>query len=405
MPIDQKVIDRYLNTHQSHYVGKYKYGAGYQSGDYAYRCHYYMYDETFQKIDIYVDIAYQDEISYSFSENIHDLEQEYIIKDVLNHICERLNKTSMLHYSLYDQFVKNAKNQSFNLYPIDYFNILQYMIYHKKLSQKTIDAFYDLFIPCLEALLEEGSYSTYLESLNIILKNILYEHSWDGINNRYLDTQYQYHLYYIREIIKKVDQYFMEFSVSSQEELKELLEILFNHPRFTFMAMSDFGSLVLNDYPISRDLLEELKETFVLNDKDEERENVNLVFSYIYYLEINDYEQFKDVLLDIMRNIINMMLAYANSDMDLALGNSIIKMEGYEILLELFRRDYNSFIFTCFPISSFPEKMIPTIRRELEAAIQFFAARMENDKYRMSSFEQVANINRLLIDNFGGWYK
>ncbi len=91
--------------------------------------------------------------------------------------------------------------------------------------------------------------------------------------------------------------------------------------------------------------------------------------------------------------------------MDLALGNSIIRTEGYEILLDLFHEDYNTFIFTCFPISSFPKKMISQIREELEGAIQFFAARMDNDRYRLSSFEQVSNINRLLMDNFGGWYK
>ena len=30
---------------------------------------------------------------------------------------------------------------------------------------------------------------------------------------------------------------------------------------------------------------------------------------------------------------------------------------------------------------------------------------MNNDKYKLSSFEQVLNINRLLLDNFGDWYK
>ena len=50
-------------------------------------------------------------------------------------------------------------------------------------------------------------------------------------------------------------------------------------------------------------------------------------------------------------------------------------------------------------------EMRPKVRDELITAIQFFAARMENDNYRLSSFEQVKNINRLLMDNFKEWCK
>lgn len=49
--------------------------------------------------------------------------------------------------------------------------------------------------------------------------------------------------------------------------------------------------------------------------------------------------------------------------------------------------------------------MKPKVRDELVTAIQYFAARMENESYRLSSFEQVTNINRLLMDNFKEWYK
>ncbi len=45
--------------------------------------------------------------------------------------------------------------------------------------------------------------------------------------------------------------------------------------------------------------------------------------------------------------------------------------------------------------------MRTSVRNELVAAIRFFAGRMNNDKYKLSSFEQVLNINRLLLDNFG----
>ena len=99
------------------------------------------------------------------------------------------------------------------------------------------------------------------------------------------------------------------------------------------------------------------------------------------------------------------ILVYANHDLDIALGNTLLKNEGYDVLLDLFSSDYNTFIFTCFPISSFPTEMRTSVRNELVAAIRFFAGRMNNDKYKLSSFEQVLNINRLLLDNFGDWYK
>ena len=65
---------------------------------------------------------------------------------------------------------------------------------------------------------------------------------------------------------------------------------------------------------------------------------------------------------------------------------------------------YNSFN-TWGWIDSFPKEMRSDIQDELITAIQYFAARMDNDKYRLSSFEQVTNINRLLMDNFKEWYK
>ena len=112
-----------------------------------------------------------------------------------------------------------------------------------------------------------------------------------------------------------------------------------------------------------------------------------------------------EVIKQVFRTIVDSILVYANHDLDLELGNTLLKNEGYDVLLDLFSNDYNTFIFTCFPISSFPTEMRTSVRNELVAAIRFFAGRMNNDKYKLSSFEQVLNINRLLLDNFGDWYK
>ena len=169
--------------------------------------------------------------------------------------------------------------------------------------------------------------------------------------------------------------------------------------------MTDFGSMVFSQILVTNTIIKSLKNKLILYDKDEKRENANMVFSYIYYIYHSDYEQYHAVVLNVLRGIIHNMLTFANHDLDLAMGNSFINSEGYQIILDLFHEDYNTFIFTCFPISSFPVEMRYKVRDDLVTAIQFFAARMDSDKYRLSSFEQVKNINRLLMDNFKEWYK
>lgn len=405
MPSNIELMEEFIKANKSKYIGKYKHRASFKNGDYSTKCHYYMLDQNFRRIDIFVEVQYRDKISYQFSVDLHKEEQIYIVKDILSRLKWKLPYTGMLHYSLYESFVKNTESHLIQLNPIDYCNILDYMKYHNGISQNTIDNFYKILIPNLENLISTYNYKKYMDCIILLLKTILYENEWDGINSKYLDTEYQYHLYFIRQIIRMVYKHLDKFFKETLKELREAIEILCSNERFSLMIMTDFGSLVLSHYNVTKDLMDYLSKDFVLNDKDTDRKNVNLVFSYIYYIFINDYEQYRAVVIKIMRMIISNILTFANSDLDLALGNAIIRDEGYEILLDLFHSDYNTFIFTCFPISSFPKSLIPTVKKELERAVQFFAARMENDKYRLSSFEQVSNINRLLMDNFGGWYK
>ena len=80
----------------------------------------------------------------------------------------------------------------------------------------------------------------------------------------------------------------------------------------------------LNQEILALEVVQEYQkyEKLVLNDKDEEKEDANLVFSYIYYIFHNDYEQYYAVVLKVLRGVINNMLTFANHDLDLALGNS-----------------------------------------------------------------------------------
>lgn len=405
MIINTKLIESFIKNHPTQYKGKYRYHSGYRMDDYRFKCHYYMLDENFRQIDIFVELHCENEISYIFSEDLHEQEKIYIVKDALEKIVDRLQCEGTLHYSLYETYIKTVSNEHIFLDPIDYCLILEYMKYHNGINQQTMDAFYEMFIPCLEMLISKKKYDKFLDSTTFLLKKVLYEYEWDGTTMKYLDTEYQFHLYYVREIIRIVYKHLDKFYKYVPEKLFEVIEVMCQNTRFSFMIMTDFGILVLSHYKVTLALMDTLKEKFVLNDKDEDRDNVNLVFSYIYYIFTNNYDQYYAVILKELRNIIHNMLTFANHDLDLALGNSLAKAEGYEIILDLFSEDYNTFIFTCFPIESFPKELRTKVRDQLVTAVQFFAARMENEKYRLSSFEQVANINRLLMDNFKEWYK
>lgn len=405
MPLDKKLLEDFITEHPSQYVGKYRFHSGYRTDENVFKSRYYMLDQSFRQIDIYVELNCKDSITYVFSEALHEQEQLYIIKDLIRYILAQFDFKRLLHYSLYENYIKMASQELYILEPIDFCDILNYMKYHHGINQKTMDQFYEIFIPHLKIQLKNKNYKKFIDSVNLLYHYVLYEYAWDGTSLKYLDTEYQFHLYYIREIIRLVYHHLDKFYETVPDELYDSVKTLCLNTRFSFAIMTDFGSLILSQYHVTLALLDHLKRDLVLNDKDQEKENVNLVFSYIYYIFHNDYDQYYAVVLKVLRMVINNMLSLANSDLDLALGNSLVQSEGYQIILDLFHEDYNTFIFSCFPIASFPQQMRPNVRDELATAVQFFAARMENDSYRLSSFEQVMNINRLLMDNFKEWYK
>ena len=405
MPFNKKILEQYLQEHKSSYNGKYKYMSGYRSGEHDFKCHYYMLDVNFRRIDIFVDLCYTDTISATFSENLNEQEKQHIINDALRHVIHNESYPRLLHYSLYESYVNASVPFDTHMSPIDYINVLEYMKYHHGINAKTIDEFYKIFVPAMKHLRERKRYDAYLETLILLFQNILYENEWDSNSTKYLDTEYQYHLYYIREIIRVVCDHLEDYFSTAKERLLEVIELLCKWERFTFAIMTDFGALTLSNVHVMNAIIAHLREKLVLYDKEDDRNtNVNLVFSYLYYIYINDYDNYYGVVKCVFRRIMNNMLSLADSDLDLALGNSLLQSDGYGVLIDLFNTDYNTFIFTCFPIKSFPSEYRPQIRKDLVAAIRFFAGRMENEKYRQSSFEQIVNINRLLLDNFGDWY-
>lgn len=69
MLFDQQVLQSFLDKHHTQYIGKYRYHSGYQIEENVFKNHYYMLDQNFREIDIFVELTITDEVIYSFQRN------------------------------------------------------------------------------------------------------------------------------------------------------------------------------------------------------------------------------------------------------------------------------------------------------------------------------------------------
>lgn len=395
----RECIEKYLAEHTSKYIGKYRCHSSVQTKKFEHKFRYYILDSQFRDINVFLTIDYSgEEIIPTFSVELHEQEQEYIIKDALNKIIYDSHYKTILHCHIIAHFIETHQKETL-LEPLDYRNILDYLEYHNGTNQETVDQFYSFLMPYLNRLIYNKNYKKFMDSITLLLDKILYEYEWDGTTAKYLDTQYQYHLYYFREIIRIVYANLDKFYKETKEQLLEAIWRLCKLQRFAFTIMTDFGSLVLSHYHITLDIFH------YINKRAKDEHYQSIVLPYMEAIFNSDDEAFKDACKDVIRFVMNDMLTFANHDLQIAIGNSIVLDVGYQLLIDLFSQDYNTFVFVCFPISTFPEEYRCTIKKELEKAIRFYAARMEHDEYRLTSFEQVANINRLLMENYREDYR
>lgn len=399
------MIEAYIRDHNQHYVGGYKYRCGYRSDENAYKFKYYMLDEAMRRIEIFVEIRIENRIRYTFSETLNDRETHHIVVDALAHILEYIDEEPKLHYSKYEDFVNKKLPEDTELAPIDYMYILEYMRYHYHITRKTIEDYYRLIKSHIKYLRKLGKYDLYLKTIRLIVKNSVYEHIWVQSTSKYIESEYEFHLYYLRDVIKHIAKHMDEFHTHAHKELYEMAEYILGFPRFCFAVMTDLGALLMTDKKIMNNFIEVEKDRLKLGDKKNSKDkDYCLAYSYLYYTYISDYDQYIEVVKDYLRLVVSNMLEYANASLDRAIGNTIVKNEGYGVVLDLFEEDFDTFIFTCFPIADFPEDMQLTIRDLLVKGVYFFAGRMEDESFRMSSLEQTININRLLLYNYREWY-
>lgn len=390
----RKCIEDYLKTHKSNYVGKYRCHSSVQTKKFEHKFHYYILDIQFKAIDVFVTIDYSDdEIKTVFSVNLHEQEQEYIIKDALNKILYFNQFKTILHCHVFEHFIESHSVDTV-LEPLDYRNILDYLEYHSGTNQETVDEFYTFFMPYLTRLIQNKNYKKFTDSIALLLDKILYEYEWDGVNAKYLDTEYQFHLSYFKEILKMMSKDIDALFFATKVELYDIFTRMIHMPRFTLAIMHELGDFIFASDELSRRLFNHYDELYSKNEVD------NMVIFYLKTLHDNQKDQYIDACENILRFVMNDVLTFANHDLQKEIGNQILEKEGYDILIDLFSKDYNTFLFVCFPISTFPKEYKEIMRLELEKAIRFYAARMNHDEYRLTSFEQVTNINRLLMEDY-----
>ncbi len=388
-------IEAYIQEHETQYQGKYYHQRSFQKEPFVYKFHYYMRDIQLRQIDIYLEINYQDQLTYHLSEKLHHYEEEYIVVDALKRIRDHYSRPSILHSDTLKPFIEGKIKTSVLIQ--DYIHILNYLKYHHGLNQKTIDQFYHLFMPYMDDLFEHQAYFSYMDCFLALMKEISYEYLWQGATANYLDSEYQFHLYYIRLILEKIYQHFDVMLKVAEETFIDILELIFQYPRLAFSLVTLLEEIIYSNARLSKEILKRLESRFEKNHTDQD---THLVYDYYYARYYGDDVLYHDVLLQLFRNVMNDILTLTNHDIAIAIGNVFLSIEGYDILIDLFEKDYNSYVFVSFPLETIPKSYYPRIRYELENAVRFYAARMKEPKFSLSSFEQVADINRLLMRNF-----
>ena len=89
MGFQTQVLEDFLKDNDSQYIGKYRFHSGYRTGETEFKNHYYMLDQNFRQIDIYVEVQCKDRITYTFSEDLHEQEKLFIVKDALKRILKK----------------------------------------------------------------------------------------------------------------------------------------------------------------------------------------------------------------------------------------------------------------------------------------------------------------------------
>lgn len=394
--MNRKVIRDYIETHKSTYQSKYKYHSSYQRTENIYKFHYYMRDAQLQQINIFFEIQLGEQISVSFAENLHEYEQIALTIDALEILERYIGQETKLAGDQLKEYIAQ-KEHSLDITNQDVINILNYLEYHQGTSQKTIDLFYEICLPYLEKLLQDYEYQRFVQAINMICDEILYEHFWSGINVNYMDQEYYFHLYYFRKIFELCLSHIEMLFLRARNEIENLTVRLFEYDRFTFCMIS-----VLDDLECNKYIIDAIFSTLSMRFKlvKDNGDDGNLAYTYLYSFYKRDEQMQKQMRDIIFEHIVKDILTIDNHDMQIALGNYMLKTGGYDILIRLFKKDYNTYVFRCFPLDEIPKCLHTVVKNELICALKYYDKLMEKPEFRLGSLEQIMNINRLILEYF-----
>ncbi len=386
-------IEQYLESNQSKVIGKYRFHSCYKSKPLEYKFRFYYRDEGFREIVVYVTIdCSQDELEYEFSVDLNEQEKKYIINESLKRILVFMQHKSILHSHMYDLYIRNK-----NPYPLletqDYRNILDYIQYLDGFSQEGVDTFYFFFMPYLKYLLDNKDYPGFLKAFELVLERANDEESWIGANTKYLDTQCHIHKKHIFKILDMIIENFDSIATISPSELSRIFVELFVNKRFGLEVV--VGYQLTGEVKLKvRDFFEEYGEP----NWDSTNIAVRLLLSSLSDIKVGYY----NTLLEVLRFIMVDVTQYANHESQIYLAQNIINKHGHSLLIDIFKEDYNTFVFDCFKISSFPNKYRLLIKKELENAALHLIAEAEDGNDSPYLVEEVFSIYRLLLENYEG---
>ncbi len=384
-------IQEYLQNNKSIRKGKFRLHSCVKSKPLEYKFRYYYRDEGFREIFVYVTIdCSKDELEYEFSVELNKEEQKYLISESLERILVFMEHKSILHSHMYDLYIRNR-----NPYPLletqDYRNILDYIQYQDGITQEGIDTFYFFFMPYLEHLIKNKEYEKFFGAFGLVLERANEQQSWIGANTKYLDTQYHYHKKHVFTIMEMIVDIFDDISSKYHQEVLLLLEQLFENQRF--------GLEIMVGFTMKNEMKQSLREFFKkygMPNWDNENIAVRLLLESLKEIRIG----YNNVLKDVLRFIMVDVTLYANHASQLHLGKSIIKKHGYELLIDIFKEDYNTFVFKCFPIETFPSRYRLLIKKELENAIEYYIEQAKLYDHYQIVVEEVMSIYRVLLENY-----
>ena len=85
-----EVLKEYLKAHESKHIGKYRFRAAYRSGDFVVKGIYYIMDNSFRTIEIFVELTVIDEeVNVTFSEKLNEQEKQYITNDLIEKVIDQ----------------------------------------------------------------------------------------------------------------------------------------------------------------------------------------------------------------------------------------------------------------------------------------------------------------------------